>query len=783
MKSKKIIAGVLSFSMVMTSLATPLGENASDLFKHLIISSEAATEDTTEDISPLKSFDDMQVGYSYKGEDRTYSFQFTYNDGMFISDADEESSDLAKVSVSLAMSAYNEETIHSCLENMGFSYTSYNYSRTATYDDNDFVAYTIANKQVTYNGEEYNVFIVPIRGTSGNCEWFSNFNMGTGSNHTGFYTAANEVMTSITNELAAASSNYDKDHTIVLTTGHSRGAAVANIVAGKLSCTSTYRQYVTRNHIFGYNFACPAVSKNANTTITNIRNYNNSGDVISALPLSDWGFRRFGVDCELDMSDDVFENFEQRFKSITGEDYAGLPENDSWVSTLKLLADSQESYNTNKNRFIFGLVAAKLASSTKSDFFEYAQRVAEDYPLLSEKVMINILMPELWKFTTAVNATQDLVLMSTDSYKDLNNLLIKIDNALSDTAGMDSDEFKSWLNSNSSLISSIKNKTDIEVASRSNLVSARNDISDQMQSLSRLGSDIETLFNLFYQADGIGNLGSAIFHAHTGETYILWINSMFYGYNGWANNKLIKKVTIPDGIIRIDKSCFYNCIALEEVTIPDTVLELEQKSFADCKVLTKVTMPVDLDYIQNSSNYDAFTGCTNVEEIRYTVGRTNEMTDFVNYSGDNQLYWTNSLQYIAKNKLTTVSFDEGITHIGNYAFRGCSALSTVNLPSTLKSIGKEAFNHCTELTQIEFPVGLETLGEFSFYGCSGLATLNFTQNITEIPEGCFEACTALTDLTIPVTIAKLNKRSFKDCTGLTKVTMPVDLDYIQNSSN
>ena len=57
-----------------------------------------------------------------------------------------------------------------------------------TYRDNDRVAYTIAKKQVG----EYTVYCVPVRGTGGNAEWFSDFHLGqdNGGVHEGFRIAA-----------------------------------------------------------------------------------------------------------------------------------------------------------------------------------------------------------------------------------------------------------------------------------------------------------------------------------------------------------------------------------------------------------------------------------------------------------------------------------------------------------------------------------------------------------------------------------------------------------------
>ena len=160
----------------------------------------------------------INVGYSC---DDLYS-EFIYSHDMMLSDATVLSTDLAKVSVGLACAAYKETEIKSCLVDQ-MKYTlvgndTCNYSRSATYTDNDYVAYCIAYRKIG----NYNVYIIPIRGTTGNCEWFSNFNLGTTDYHEGFKKAADEVLYTIYNGITTSNN-------IILLTGHSRGAAVARI--------------------------------------------------------------------------------------------------------------------------------------------------------------------------------------------------------------------------------------------------------------------------------------------------------------------------------------------------------------------------------------------------------------------------------------------------------------------------------------------------------------------------------------------------------------------------
>ena len=102
------------------------------------------------------------VSYSYKNDGKYVSSEFLYNDGMLLADAENLSGDIAKISVALACSAYDPDCIYKALGGMGFSvFEKENYTSKATLEDNDFVAYTVAGKTLTYNGEEYLALCVP----------------------------------------------------------------------------------------------------------------------------------------------------------------------------------------------------------------------------------------------------------------------------------------------------------------------------------------------------------------------------------------------------------------------------------------------------------------------------------------------------------------------------------------------------------------------------------------------------------------------------------------------
>ena len=82
------------------------------------------------------------------------------------------------------------------------------------------------------------------------------------------------------------------------------------------------------------------------------------------------------------------------------------------------------------------------------------------------------------------------------------------------------------------------------------------------------------------------------------------------------------------------------------------------------------------------------------------------MTD---YTSATTMPW---YSYLSQIKTIIIS---GITHIGNYAFYGCTALISITIPDSVTSIGSSCFSGCTAVTSVTFKGAQPTLGSQSFY--------------------------------------------------------------------
>ncbi len=243
-------------------------------------------------------------------------------------------------------------------------------------------------------------------------------------------------------------------------------------------------------------------------------------------------------------------------------------------------------------------------------------------------------------------------------------------------------------------------------------------------------------------------------------------NGAFYGCTG------LTKLSFPETLTTIGSSAFAGCTGLASLTIPETVTSVGSEAFGYCTGLTHITWPVDM------STHYVFMGCTNVTSIRYTYGNTGIMAERYTASGSTGIYGhmnqERMLEYICRDSLKSVVFDDDITTISQLAFEGSPKLTVVYLPDSLETIGSSAFAGCTGLVMIELTDGLQTIGSGAFSGCKTLEAIRFPASLTRIDSNAFQNCTALTTLVIPKTVTVLGSGAFSGCTSLLSVTLPVE---------
>lgn len=193
------------------------------------------------------------------------------------------------------------------------------------------------------------------------------------------------------------------------------------------------------------------------------------------------------------------------------------------------------------------------------------------------------------------------------------------------------------------------------------------------------------------------------------------------------------------------------------------------------------------------------------------ISGTGDMYDYV--SSDPPFY-----KYRSSVKILIVG--EGVTSIGQNAFKSFSSLESINLPDSIKKIGRHAFyntayyknsfnwdngilyiddfliasdviisgNHsiregtkvisdyafynCTKLNNINIPDGVTVIGKYAFYKCSNLENITIPSSVSVISQYAFFSCTSLKNVLIMNGVTSIEKYAFHSCESITSLYIP-----------
>ena len=107
-----------------------------------------------------------------------------------------------------------------------------------------------------------------------------------------------------------------------------------------------------------------------------------------------------------------------------------------------------------------------------------------------------------------------------------------------------------------------------------------------------------------------------------------------------------------------------------------------------------------------------------IGELYYKVDKENNVTTIF---GNGALGSTTALANVMT---SNVVIEEGVTSIGNIAFRGLSSLEKLTVKGDV-TIGNYAFQGCASLETITFMGNVTSVGRNAFYGCASLTNINY----------------------------------------------------------
>lgn len=206
---------------------------------------------------------------------------------------------LAIASAALSAAAYSEDCLVEDLGTLGFEVNPGQvYYGTNYIESDDPVAFALGRKTLA---DGTPLIAVVIRGSDTDEEWASNFNIDDdgrvgGRYHDGFESAAQDVLGRLRDYCDSLGVDYATARFLV--TGHSRAGAVGNLVAAHLD-EDAFGTGIRAENVYAYTFASPATASEGDAGgdgFGNIYNVVNPEDLVPLVPLTKWGYARYGVD-------------------------------------------------------------------------------------------------------------------------------------------------------------------------------------------------------------------------------------------------------------------------------------------------------------------------------------------------------------------------------------------------------------------------------------------------------------------------------------------------------
>lgn len=253
-----------------------------------------------------------------------------------------------------------------------------------------------------------------------------------------------------------------------------------------------------------------------------------------------------------------------------------------------------------------------------------------------------------------------------------------------------------------------------------------------------------------------------------------------------------------------DKNAFY-----DKLFSADGLNEFKSEA-GEGMTLIKAEYSDDFVNISDLNNLSKKDASTTSNDSTGSVNSTTS-TDFIILNGFLTKYMGSSSEVVIPN---------GVTSIGDNAFRGCKCVTSVNIPEGVTVIGNSAFRLCSELTSVTIPDSVTSIGSYAFMFCSKLANVKISNDLllkskTAFDESFFKKSTANSmrakkpesnhnkeiskdfviengvlkkyngtdsEVVIPDVVTKIGDNAFNGCRNLEAVTIPDSVTSIGSSA-
>ena len=731
-----------------------------------IVGVETLLDDTIQTISVVRSLNEGDIAIANRS--RTYHADFSaswFADGSY-----RYHHQLGKLSIALsAMSYAPDSEIERSLRNLGFGYI-----QICPQLDSDTAAYSIAKKRIIVDNEIVTLIVAPVRGSMSVEDWIGNLDLGWEENHQNFRVAMNAAR----QNLDAYMMMYGDENKKLLLTGHSRGAAVANLLAADYDVSGSPAG-ISADAIYTYTFATPNTTKDSSISADvygNIFNFTYETDLVPSVPPRALGYNKYGLTYSLPSGltspsyAQLLNNASDKYRSFTGREYNPL----EWMDYAELL---------------LGYEFDKTHPSDPDALFENSGKVCRT---LGRKLFA--------------------VVEVLDRIRSVAELLDKVNTVHS------AESYLAWMDSIDGIASCTRNSANFKVVrvacpvdvvvkdSGGNVVcSSVNEVpaNTSLGPAILVDNGIKYIFipnydvyTLEITAVGDGTMNYSVFE-YDGE---MQLTRSVNAYGIALTEGDVFRGTV-DGAMGALASGYQLTRNETESIIPELIVD--ETEYADIDnveaILTgKTEDPIDRPATVITGGLGGNVIFTLDEEGTMTISGSGEMGDYY-YGFDSFGYpvcnvpWTQwkdggfssdehgTMDY--RGQIKKIVIKDGVNNIGSYVFVGCKNVTSVEVAETVTSIGNYAFQWCSGIRIMNLPGGLNNLGKGAFSGCNNwTGDITIPEGVTEIKEGLFSGCSKLTGVTLHNRITTIGANAFSGCERITEMEIPDSVTALEEGA-
>ena len=128
-------------------------------------------------------------------------------------------------------------------------------------------------------------------------------------------------------------------------------------------------------------------------------------------------------------------------------------------------------------------------------------------------------------------------------------------------------------------------------------------------------------------------------------------------------------------------------------------------------------------------------------------------------------------------EIKSITIENGITTIGDYAFSGTTA-ETIRMADSVTSIGKNSFSSSEQLTSLTLSKNWTSSGNNAFINCKKLETVVIPASLNTEATAIFQNCISLKSVVFEDGVKKVGNDFFRGCKILEEVVIPASMEKL-----